>query len=119
MGQEVFSGCDQLLATTVNLDDEHDQCLFVVLHQLMQRHANLPFHRACSSTTDVNPQTIQVCFQVHGIEPASMEVDDQEMTALHILCLNPHVTGDWNDSITFVEDGNFSSWLAWWYSCMP
>ena len=33
----------------------------------------------------------EVCFQDHAIDRA---VDDQQMTALHILCSNPHVTGD-------------------------
>ena len=54
------------------------------MHQrLRQRHANLPYHQACFSTS-INPQEIQVCFQEHGIERAT-EVDDQQMTVLHML----------------------------------
>jgi len=70
------------------------------------------------------------------------------MTALHILCANPHVTGgdtirtylqlapeaaDQEDSegmtpfqhltrndIAFIEeDMSFSSLMIWWYHCMP
>jgi len=84
----VVYGCDRLLTTvkytfddeqnTIN-DDEENQWS-------MQRHANLPFHQACSSIS-ITPQVI-----LHGIERAT-EVDDQH-TALHILCANPHVTGD-------------------------
>ena len=56
---------------------------------LIQRHAHLPFHQACSITPT---QGIEGCIQQHGIERA-MEVDDQHMTALHTICTNPHVTG--------------------------
>ena len=75
-----------------------------------------------------------------------MEVNDQQMTAFHILCTNPHGTGDCiraylqlapeaaeqQDSdgmtpfqhlcrkvITFLEDRSFSSVMAFWYGCMP
>jgi len=59
----------------------------------MQRHSKLPFHQACSSIS-INPQGIEDCFKEHEMERAT-EVDDQQMmTALHILCANPHVTGD-------------------------
>jgi len=53
---------------------------------------NSPMRKICYSAS-VNPQTIQECIQVHGIESAT-EVDDQQRTALHILCANPHVNGD-------------------------
>ena len=95
----------------------------------------------------MDPQTIQECIQEHGIELAT-EVDGQQMTALHILCANPHVTEDCiraylqlapeaanqedseginpfqhlcrNDiTCTFVDDRNFSSLMIWWYHCMP
>jgi len=107
---------------------------------LMQRYVNLPFHQA-SSSNSVTPQVI-----VHGITRA-MEVDDQQMTALHILCANPHVTGDviraylqlapeaanqedsegmttfhylCRNDISFLEEGmSFSSLMIWWYCCMP
>jgi len=36
---------------------------------------------------------IQECIHTHGIERAT-EVDEYQMTALHILCTNPHVTAD-------------------------
>ena len=108
-----------------------------VIQWLMQLHAYSPFHRACSSTS-ANPQGIGVCFQDHGVERAT-EVDDQQMTALHILCANPHVTGDCiraylqlapeaadrqdregmtpfqylcRNDINFLEE-------ALWYGCMP
>jgi len=49
-------------------------------------------HQVCSSTS-VTPQEIEDCTEDHGTEGAT-ELDDQEMTALHILCLNPDVAGD-------------------------
>jgi hypothetical protein len=88
---------------------------------------------------------IQECIHTHGIERAT-EVDDHEMTALHILCANPDVTGDCirtylqfaqeaveqqdfdgmtpfqylcRNDITFLDDRSFSSVMAWWYGCMP
>ena len=140
--------CDRLLTTVkyrrgddggVSNNDE-------VYEWLMQRHANLPFHQACSSTSITPPQGIEVCFQEHGIERAT-EVDDQQMTALHTLCANPHVTGGaihsylqlspeaaanaqdsygmtpfqylCRNDITFLGDRNFSSLMIGWYLCMP
>jgi len=68
------------------------------------------------------------------------------MTALHIICANPHVTSDCiraclqlaseaaeqqdsdgmtpfqrlcRNDITFFNDRIFSSLMAWWYGCMP
>jgi len=148
MGEEVFIGCDGLLllASTFNFNgEEHGYNDDEVHEWLRQRYANLPFHQACFSTL-VTPQGIAVCFQEHGIDRAT-EVDDQQMTALHILCINPHVTGDviraylqlapeaanQHDSFTmtpfqylcrsdiaFLEDRSFSSLMIWWYHhCMP
>jgi len=139
VGGHVFEGCDRLLAAVdANYDDDE------VIQWLMQRHANLPFHQACFSTS-VTSLTVEDCFQEHGIELAT-EVDEQQMTALHILCANPHVTGDCiraylplapqaadqedsegmtpfqylcNSEFTFVEDRSFSSLMIWWYHCMP
>ena len=94
IGNQVFEGCKRLLATInidVNLEEYEDED-DVVIQRLMQQYANLPFHQACFNTS-VNPQRIQGCVQQHRIERAT-EVDDQQMTALHILCANPHVTGD-------------------------
>ena len=54
-----------------------------VIQQLMQQHANLPFHKACFSTS-ITPQGMAVCFQEHGIDRAT-EVDDQQLTALHTI----------------------------------
>jgi len=51
----------------------------------------LHLHEACSST--ITPHEIEVCIQEHGIELSTEQVDDQQMTALHILCANPNVTG--------------------------
>jgi len=143
LGIEVFGGCDRLL-TTVNYEFYHDEDYDPINNDdvnewFMQRYASLPFHQACFSTS-ITPQVI-----VHGIERAT-EVDHQQMTALHILCANPHVTGDCiraylqlapeaanqedsegmtpfqylcRNGIIIVEDGNFSSVMAWWYHCMP
>ena len=153
IGNKVVSGCDRLL-TTVNYkkdedededddDDDDDEENTInndeVNEWLMQRHANLPFHQACSS----NSVTTQVI--LHGIARA-MEVDEYQMTALHILCANPRVTGDairaylqlapeasnqedsegmtpfqylCRNDVAFVDDRSFSSFMAWWYGCMP
>jgi len=121
IGHEVFQGCDCLSTTVSN---------------------NLS--KVCSSTS-VNSQSIQECIDTHGIERA-MEVNDQQLTALHILCANPHVTSDCiraylqlapeaaeqqasdgmtsfqylcRNDIAFLEDRSFSSFMAWWYCCMP
>ena len=144
IGNKAFWRCDRLL-TTVKYefdyeDDDDPMNNDEVNEWLMQRHANLPFHQACYSIF-IDPQVI-----VHGIERAT-EVDDQQMTALHILCANPHVTSDCiraylqlapeaadqedsegmtplqylcrNDINFFEEDRSFSSLIAWWYHCMP
>jgi len=147
IGNKVIYGCDRLL-TTVNYefdyeDDEEEETAInndEVNQWLMQRYANLPFHQACSSIS-ITPQMV-----VHGIERAA-EVDDQQMTALHILCVNPHVTGDTiraylqlapeaanqedsagmtpfqylckNDNAFLEEDRSFSSLMIWWYHGMP
>ena len=146
LGHGVFWGCDQLLTTVQYEYDEDGNILNndEVNQWLMQRHANFHLHRACSSTS-INPQEIEACIHTHGIERAT-EVDDQQMTALHILCANPHVTegairsylqlapeaADQQDSygmtpfqylcrngIIFLDDRNFSSLVAWWYGGMP
>jgi len=36
---------------------------------------------------------INECIHTHGIQRAT-EIDNENMTALHILCANPFVTGD-------------------------
>jgi len=69
-GNRVFNGCDRLVSTTVSNN----------------------LSKVCYSTS-ITPQTIQECIDTHGIELAT-EVDDQLMMALHIICANPHVTGD-------------------------
>jgi len=143
IGEAVVQGCDQLL-TTVTLDDGDDEETEVI-QWLMQRHAHLHLHQICCSTF-VNPQTIEGCIRTLGIERAT-EVDDQQMTALHTLCANPHVTGDTiraylqlapgaadqedsygmcpfqylcrSDVAFLEEDRSFSSFMAWWYCCMP
>ena len=93
IGDKVVHGCDQLLTTVQYEYDEDGICDNAEVNQwLMQRHAHFHLHRACSSTS-ITPHDIEVCIQQHGIERAT-EVDDQQMTALHILCANPHVTGD-------------------------
>jgi len=100
--------------------------------------------KVCYSTS-VSPQTIQECIGTHGIERAT-EVDDQQMTALHILCANPHVTCDCiriylqlapeaanqqdsegmtpfeylcRNDVNFLDGRDFSSLMIWWYHCMP
>ena len=94
IGEAVVYGCDRLLTTVkYNEDDDGNILNGIKVNQwLMQRHDYLPFHQACSSTS-ITPHDIEGCIQEHGIESAS-EVDDEQMTALHILCANPHVTGD-------------------------
>ena len=121
VGEQVFEGCNRLSTTVIDI-----------------------LSKVCYSTS-VNPQMIQECIDTHGIERAT-EVNDQQMTALHILCANPHVTGDCihtylqlapeaaeqqdsdgmtpfqrlcRNDITFLEDRSFSSLMAWWYGCMP
>jgi len=146
-GIMIFPGCDQLLTTVKYEYDGNGNILRVdEVHQwLMQRYASLPCHQACFSTS-VSPLTIEGCFQEHGIE-LTVEVDEYQMTALHILFANPHVTGDCiraylqlapeaaeqqdshgmtpfqylcrNDITLFLEDRSFSSLMALWYSCMP
>jgi len=147
IGIDVVLRCDRLL-TTVNyrfvdgaVEDEADAINNDEVNEwLTQRYANLPFHQACSSIS-VTPQVI-----LHGIERAT-EVDNQQMTALHILCANPHVTRDAicaylqlapeaadqedsegmtpflylcrNDIAFLEEDRSFSSLMIWWYHCMP
>jgi len=145
IGEEVFKGCDALLATFNFNWEERVYNQDKVMERLRQRHANFHLHQACSSTS-VTSQQIEACIHTHGIERAATEIDDQQMTALHILCLNPHVTGDCiraylqlapeaanqHDSfamtpfqylcrsdIAFLEDRNFSSLMIWWYHCMP
>jgi len=120
-GAYVFRGCDRLSTAVRN---------------------NLS--TVCYSTA-VTPQMIQECIDTHGIERAT-EVNDQQMMALHILCANPHVTGDCiraylqfapeaveqqdfdgmtpfqylcRNDITFLDDRSFSSVMACWYGCMP
>jgi len=122
LGHGVFRGCTNRLPTAVRNN----------------------LSTVCSSTS-VTPQSIQECMDTHGIECAT-EVDDQQMMALHILCANPHVTGDCirtylglapeaaeqqdcdgmtpfqrlcRNDITFFDDRSFCSVMAWWYHCMP
>jgi len=121
VGDDVFDGCDRLSTTVRN---------------------NLT--KVCCSTF-VNPQTIQECIHAHGIERAT-EVNDQQMTALHFLCANPHVTVDCiraylqlapeaanqedsdrmtpfqclcRNDISVFDDRSFSSVMTWWYCFMP
>ena len=97
IGDRVVLGCDGLL-TTVNYKFDYDDEVRYTMNNcevnawLMQRNSKFPLHRACSST-DVNPRGVEGCSQEHGIERAT-EIDDQQMMASHILCANPHVTGD-------------------------
>jgi len=122
VGDDVFLGCNSRLSTRVSNN----------------------LSKVCYSTS-VNPQMIQECIDTHGIERAT-EVNDQQMAALHILCANPHVTGDCiraylqlapeaaqqqdsdgmtpfqrlcRNDITFLEDRSFSYLMAFWYGCMP
>ena len=94
LGEGVIYGCDRLLTTVdYNEDYDGDVCNDVEVNQwLMQQHVIFPNHQACSSTS-ITPQGIEACIQEHGNERAT-EIDDQQMTALPILCVNPYVTGD-------------------------
>jgi len=122
VGYNSFRGCNSRLSTTVSNN----------------------LSKVCCSTS-ITPQMIEECIHTHGIERAT-EIDDQQLTALHILCANPHVTGDCiraylqlapeaanqedsdgmtpfqrlcRNDMTFLEDRSFSSVMAWWYCCMP
>ena len=154
IGTDVVDGCDRLLTTVKYIfeygyDDkdqlgQHTMNNDEVNQWLMQRHANFPFHQACSST-HVSSQGIEGCIQEHGIERGATDIDDRQMMALHILCVNPHVTGDCirsylqlapeaanqedsegmtpfqylcRSDIIFFDERNFSSLVAWWYGCM-
>ena len=97
IGNGVVDGCDRLLTTVKYNRDDHGRVSnnAEVNQWLMQRHAHLHLHYACSSTSITSPE-IEVCIQERGIERGierATEVDDQQMMALHILCANPHVTG--------------------------
>ena len=70
LGDRVFQGCNSRRLSTTSSNNLSKIC--------------------CS--TSVNSQSIQECIDTHGIERAT-EVNHQQMTALHILCANPHVTG--------------------------
>jgi len=93
IGNQVVWGCNRLL-TAVKYKRNNDGSINNnnVNQWLMQQCANLPFHQACSSIS-ITPQGIVGCSQEHGINRAT-EVEDGQMTALHILCANPHATGD-------------------------
>jgi len=75
-GNGVFEECDRLSTRLKNNGDDND----------------LSMHKVCYNTS-INRETIQECIATHGIERAT-EADNQQMTALHILCANPHVTAD-------------------------
>jgi len=121
VGNYVFAGCNRLSTTVIN---------------------NLS--KVCYSTS-VNAQSIQECIDTQGIERAT-KVNNQKMTALHILCANPHVTSDCirtylglapeaaeqqdsdgmtpfqrlcRNDINLFDDRSFSALMAWWYCCMP
>jgi len=110
----------------------------------LSRTVSSNLSKVCYSTS-VDPQAIQECIDTHGSELAT-EVDNQQMTALHILCANPYITGDCirtylqlapeaanqedsdgmtpfqrlcRNDIAFSDDRNFSSLMIWWYHCMP
>jgi len=149
IGSGVVNGCDRLLTTVqyeYNEDDHDDVSNDHEVNQwLMQRHANFLLHQACSSTS-ITSQGIEGFLQEHGIERTT-KVDDQQMTALHILCVNPHVTGNCiraylqlapeaaeqedsdgmtpfqrlcrNDITFLVEDRRFSSLMACMDACLP
>jgi len=146
IGNWVFDECDELLAIlNIDVDDYDEDISEEVIERALQQHANLPFHQACSNTS-ITPQGIVACFHDHGIERATEVDDEQQMTALHVLCANPDVTGDTiraylqlapevaaqedfeemtpfqylcRNDISFIDDRSFSSVMAWWYGSMP
>jgi len=59
---------------------------------LKSRYNSFPLIKACYSTSDAS-QIIPDCIQDHG-KKCAMRIDNQQITALHILCSNPRVTGD-------------------------
>ena len=127
---EVFEGCHRL-------------CTRVRINRRSRTVRN-NLTKVCYSTS-VTSQMINECIHTHGIR-RTMEIDYEQMTALHILCANPHVTGDCihtylqlapeaanqqdskgmtpfqylcRNDITVFEDRSFSSLMIWWYHCMP
>lgn len=55
---------------------------------LRHRHDNFPLHRVCYSA-NVTAGDIDACISAHG-EQCAHSIDDQGMSALHILSSNPH-----------------------------
>ena len=167
IGDSAFYDCKSVEAvflppTVTRIRDEAFQdcksLRFCILPEAIDHASGKVFHRCnrlsttvsnnlaklCYSTS-VNAQSLQECIHTHGFERAT-EVDDQQRTALHILCANPHVTGDCiraflqlvpeaaeqedsegmtpfhylcRNDITFLEGRSFSSLMVWWYGCMP
>jgi len=144
IGNRAFHGCKSLrfciLPDTIDHVGDH---VFKRCNRLLTTVSNILSKVCCS--TSVNPQSIQECIDTHGIGRAT-EVNNRQVTALHILCANPHVTGDCirtylqlapeaaeqqdsdgmtpfqrlcRNDITFLEDRSFSSVMAFWYGGMP
>ena len=57
---------------------------------LIHRHENFPLHRVCYNT-NVTAQDILACIIENGAGSA-WTVDDQSMTAMHVIAANPHAT---------------------------
>jgi len=145
IGNLVFKDCTSLRFFILPDSIEHlGHMVFYGRNSRLSTTVSNNLSKVCYSIS-VTPQIIQECIDTHGIERAT-EVNDQQMSALHILCANPHVTGDrirtylqlapeaaeqedsdgmtpfhrlCRNDITFLEDRDFSSLLAFWYGCMP
>jgi len=150
IGYKVVYGCTRLLTAVSAVkysksDDGHPVANnYDVNEWLKQRHKLLSLHEACYSTS-ISDHSVSEIIQVHGIECAT-KIDEHQMSALHILCANPHVTGDairaylslapeaineqdlhgmtpfqylCRNDVTFLDDREFSTLMTWWYGCLP
>jgi len=165
IGEDVVLRCDRLLMRVNYKRDLHGTTTNneTVNEWLKTHHNKCPLSIVCYSTS-VTPQMIQESIQADikqkqrlinrfkillvgrqrmGLE--AVKTGEHEMVALHILCANPHVTGDCirtylqlapeaadredsegmtpfhylqRNEITFLEDRSFPSLKAWWDGCM-
>ena len=93
LGSGIVSDCRELLTDSERSRDDHPMQLSnsdEIHHWLMHRHDDFPLHRVCYSA-NVTAQDIDACITAHGIQYACT-VDDQQMTALHVLSANPQAT---------------------------
>jgi len=123
LGNMVVYGCGGLLTTEVQYGCGYDEYGTIANNEevnewLKNRHNNFPLY-IVSYSTSVTAQMIQECMHAKaakiygdrkknkhrrlfnrlkslcaGSDRQVIESDEQEMPAFHILCANPHITGD-------------------------